>query len=229
MIIIPCEQNSLEWLAARAGVVTASEFDALVSPLWKIREGEGVKTYLAQKVAEAWLKSPLPGFMSLDMEYGKIREEEAIPFYEFEFSETIQRVGLATTDDGRIGCSPDGLIGDDGGIEIKCPEAKTHVAYLLNGEVPNQYLAQIHGSMFVTGRKWWKFLSYRRKFPPMVKTIERDEKIQAVLKEALGSFIVKFDAAMGRMEEMNGGKRIEPHKPKEPSLPESSDDYLAGA
>lgn len=219
MKIIPCEQNSLEWLVARAGVPTASEWDALISPTWEIRKGQMPTTYLAQKVAESWLQGPLPGFMSLDMEYGKIREEEAIPRYEFDFSETVQRVGFVTTDDGRLGCSPDGLIADDGGIEIKCPEAKTHVGYLLNGEVPTQYLAQIHGSMMVTGRAWWKFFSYRRRFPTLVKLVERDDKIQAIIKEALEGFLVKFDKAMTKLEEINGGPR--PQKPKLTPKPEA--------
>ena len=209
MKIIPVEQNSLDWLTARAGIPTASELDRLLTPKFEIRTGEMPKTYLAQKVAEAWLRGPLPGYQTLDMEFGKILEEEAIPWYEFAFSETIQRVGLVTTDDGRVGCSPDGLIGEDGGIEIKCPEPHTHVNYLLAGEVPPQYLTQVHGSMFVTGRPWWKFVSYRRRFPPLVKLVERDDKIQATIKEALFGFLEKFDAAMKRMESMNGGSRPE--------------------
>ena len=217
MKIIPVEQNSLEWLLARSGIPTASEFDALISPLWKIRTGQGVDTYLAQKVAEKWLGGPLPGFQTLDMEFGQIREEEAIPFYEFQFGESIQRVGLVTTDDGRTGCSPDGLIGDDGGIEVKCPEAKTHVKYLLAGVVPADYLAQVHGSMFVTGRKWWKFLSYRRNFPPLVLTVERDDEIQKQIGIALDAFLARLDEAMAEMEKLNGGppsrRKIEMPKP----------------
>jgi len=205
MKIIPVQQNSLEWLQARAGIPTASEFDNLVTPEFKIRTGEMPKTYLAQKVAEFWTGGAISGFMSIDMEFGKILEEEALPFYEFEFSEKIQRVGLVTTDDGKIGCSPDGLIGEDCGIEIKCPNADTHVKYLLNGEVPAQYLPQIHGGMLVTGRTSWKFMSYRRRFPAVIKLIERDDKAQSVLNQALADFLGKFDAAIKKLAELNGG------------------------
>ncbi len=206
MKIIDVEQNSLDWLIARAGVVTASEMDALVSPKWKVRESKGVETYLTQKLAEKWLGGPLPGFMDVDVEIGKILEEKAIPAYEFDFSELITRVGFVTTDDGLFGCSPDGLIGSDGGIEIKCPRLDSHIKYLLADEVPDQYLAQVHFSMFVTGRPWWKFMSYRPKMPMLVKLVERDEKIIEVLEEATGDFKEKMNAAWARLVEMNGGK-----------------------
>lgn len=205
MKIIPCQQGSLEWLAARAGIPTASEFDNLVTPEFKIRTGEMPNTYLAQKIAEFWTGGAIAGYMSLDMEFGKILEEQAIPFYELTFDEEIQRVGLITTNDGKIGCSPDGLIGDNCGIEIKCPNADTHVKYLLSGEVPKQYLAQIHGGMFVTGRPLWRFMSYRRGFPPLIKAVERDEKIQATLKQSLDYFLERFDDAVQKLKTLNGG------------------------
>ena len=199
------QQNSLEWLVARAGIPTASEFDNLVTPDFKLRTGEMPKTYLAAKIGEAWLGGPLPGSMTLDMEFGKILEEEALPGYEFQTGERIARVGLITTDDGRIGCSPDGLIGDDGGIEVKCPAIKTAVKYLLNGELPKDYAAQVHGGMLVTGRKWWRFVCYCRNFPSLILTVQRDEEIQSKLSEALQKFLADFDVAWKRMVEINGG------------------------
>lgn len=218
------EPNSLEWLVARSGIPTASEFDQLLTPEFEIRKGQMPATYLHRKLAETWLGGPLPGANVLDMEFGKILEEQALPFYELEFGEPIQRVALVTTDDGRVGCSPDGLIGDEGGIEIKCPEAHTHVGYLLKGGVPKDYLTQIHGAMWVTGRPWWKFLSYRRMFPPLVVTVFRDEKIQAAITDAIALFLSKFDVAMQRVVEMNGGRTPERNrflrKPIQPAEPE---------
>src|SRR5438105_15750612 len=105
------QQGSLEWLAARAGIPTASEFDQLLTPAFEIRKGQMPATYLARKVAEKWLGGPLPGFSSLDMEFGKIRQEEALPWYELEFAETVQRVGLVTNDDARVACPADEPIG----------------------------------------------------------------------------------------------------------------------
>lgn len=222
MKIIDVEPNSLAWLQARVGVLTASEFDNLVTPKFEPRKGQMVQTYLNRKIAETWQGYPLPNTTTLDMEAGHIWETEILPWYEFEFDEQIQRVGFITTDDGRIGCSPDGLLGNDSGVELKAPLAHNHVGYLRLGEPPPEYLAQIHGCMLVTGRPTWKFISYRRGFPPIVKVVERDEKIQAVLKETLYHFVEVLDYELARLTEMNGGKR--PEKPKTLLTPETEDD-----
>ncbi len=201
-------QNSLEWLAARAGIPTASEFDQLLNHKFEVRKGAMPQSYIAKKVAEAWSGSPSAGYMSIDMEAGHILEEEAKPWYALEYGQTIDNVAFVTTDDGRVGCSPDGLLGDDGGIEIKAPLAHTHTRYLLDGTLPADYAAQVHGSMYVTGRPWWKFLSYRRHFPPLLLTIERDEKIQAAIGEALELFLMQFSQAMKRLVFLNGGPKL---------------------
>lgn len=217
------EQNSLDWLVARAGVVTASEFDNLLTPKFEPRKGQTPETYLWRKLAERWTGGPLPGYQTLDMEAGQIRESEAIPAYEFEHSEQIQRVGFVTTDDERVGCSPDGLIGDDGGIEVKCPMAHTHVGYLLGGEVPEQHLTQVHGSIYVTGRKWWRFMSYRRGFPMLVKLVERDDAIQRKIDATLKSFLSRFDSEWKRLCDMNGGPPAKREPFTHSEQPESCD------
>lgn len=225
MKILNCQQNSLEWLTARAGLVTASEIDALVSPTFEIRKGLGVQTYLAQKVAEKWLQGPIPGHMDLTMEIGHILENEAIPAYEFEHSLKIERVGLITDDFNRYGCSPDGLIGEHGGIEIKCPEPKAHVKYLLENKLPNDYATQVHFSLFVTGRKWWKFMSYRRGFPTFLLTIERDEKLMQVFQAALNAFLPKLDNELCRLVELNGGEQPKPNTYREAILNETEERF----
>ena len=212
MKTIKCEQNSLEWLTLRAGIPTASEFDAIISPTWEIRKGQKPQSYLARKLAEKWIGGPVADFQTLDMELGKIQEDEAIPAFTFLTGIPVTRVGLVTTDDGRVGCSPDGLLPDGCGLEIKCPSITTHVGYLLRGELPKEYAAQVYGSLYVTGFHQWKFMSYHRKLPPLILTIERDEQINALINEALEKFIERFDSEWSRLVELNGGepKRPEP-------------------
>lgn len=224
----PMQQGSVDWMIARSGIPTASEFDALVTPEFEIRKGEMPKTYLAKKLAEAWQGGPLLGFNMFDMDQGKILEEEAIPWFELEFDAKIDRVGLITTDDGRIGCSPDGLI-EGGlmpsrGIEIKCPRPETHVGYLLKRVLPKDYAAQVHGAMFVTGFDSWTFLSYRRHFPPLIVTVHRDIKIQGMLELALHDFLEAFDHGMKKLIEINGGPPTR-RPPVQPLTPVESDEY----
>lgn len=227
------KQNTLDWLQARAGVVTASEFGALVTPTWKIADSKGTQTYLHTKVAEVWSGAPLPGEnSSLDMDFGKILEDEARPLFQLETGLSVEVVAFITSDDKRVGCSPDGLIGEDGGVEIKSPLAQTHVGYLLDGKVPPKYLAQVHGSMYVTGRKFWYFMSYRRLYPPLILKVERDEDIQAVIHEAVTNFLDRMDIALKRLEEKNGGpsraaraKAIEAMRPAEPEPADEPENY----
>lgn len=140
------------------------------------------------------------------MEQGRILEEEAIPWFEYEFGEQIERVGLIMTDDGTVGCSPDGLLGEDGGIEIKCPYSETHIKYLLDNKLPADYAAQVHGSLYVTGREWWKFVSYRRGFPAFVLKVNRDNAIIRQIDAALQAFQEKFNTAWATLIELNGGE-----------------------
>lgn len=205
MRISPHAQQSVEWMQARAGIPTASEFDNLVSPTGEVRTGKMPETYLYMKLAEWWVGGPIASLNVFDVEQGRILEEEAIPGYELEFKESINRVGLVTTDDGLVGCSPDGLLGEDSGIEIKCPALHTHIGYLMKGKLPPEYVHQVQGSMYVTGRKQWTFVSYRRKLPWLHLTITPDDKYQKALGDALDLFLVNLGKAKARLIEINGG------------------------
>ncbi len=203
------EQGSGPWLALRLAIPTASEFDNLITPLWKVKTGEGPKTYLYQKICEKFMGAFADGGNSFAMQTGSILEHEALPWFEFTHETRVQRVGFCTTDDGRIGCSPDGLIGDEGGIEIKCPSPQTHLKYWVEGVVPKEHAAQVHGSMYVTGRKWWWFLSYSRQFPAFLIRVERDEKIQAAIGEALDSFLADYDDLHDRLKTIKDAERAQ--------------------
>lgn len=197
-----CKQGSSEWLALRCGIPTASEFDNLVTPEWKPRIGQTPETYLLKKVAEKVMGYQANQFTSFAMDNGSLLESEAIPMYEGVFGVTVDRVGFCTTDDGRIGCSPDGLIGEDGGLEVKCPEPHTHLGYLLNGGVPKQYMAQVQGCMFVTGRPHWTFISYSRYFPPLIVQVARNEIAQNSLDAALVRFLTEMDLDHAKIQSL---------------------------
>lgn len=210
------QQKSEAWLQARAGLPTASEFDNLLTPKFKLKEGEGRATYLHKKLCEKWLGGPLAGFSTFAVEQGEILEDQAVGWYELEYNRPIERVGLITTDDGLAGCSPDGLFPDGTGIEIKCPAVHTHCGYLLHGKLPQAYAAQVHGSMFITDAPLWTFLSYARHFPAFVLEVPRDELIQDAIYEAVSTFIVDLDAAYQRLVELNGGEPVRAPKPAAP-------------
>lgn len=215
-------QGSAEWLKLRVGVCTASELRHLVTAKY---DADGVaeftarkwsaempNTYLAVKLAEKWRGQADEGFTSYAMEQGSIREHQAIPWYEGIYDVKIKRVGFVTTDDGCFGFSPDGMFEDGCGAECKVPEPKTQVKYLLAGVVPEEYLPQVHGSIYGANAAYWKFMSWRPEFPKLVVHVERDQGILDVIAEAVADFNRRFDCGWARMVEMNGG---EPEKPKD--------------
>ncbi len=197
------EQGTLEWTKLHFGIPTASGLDNLLTPEFELRKGEMPKTYVYKKVTETLQGRPLIDLSasSFMLEQGMIIEEEARPWYALEYDKKIKQVGFITTDDGRFGCSPDGLIlNDECGLEIKSPAAHTHVKYLVNGALPKEYVAQVYGSMFVTGFKKWVFVSYRRGFPALVLEILSDRAAMDQIAKAVDSFHSEFDRAMQRIQ-----------------------------
>lgn len=201
------EQGSVEWHNLRAGVITASEMDRLVSPLGIVRKGAGPDTYLDEKLEETWYGGPsAEAFGSFDMEQGKLVEEIARPFFTLHTGYQVEQVGFISSDDKRTGCSPDGLlIGRNEGLEIKCPRGKTQIGYLRSGKVPSDYVVQVQASLWVTGYEAWWFMSYRRGLPPLVLRVEPDEAIQKAISQAVAGFTAAFDAELARLTELNGG------------------------
>lgn len=204
------DQGSMSWLAVRAGVVTASEVSALFTPKWKISESKGVETYLAQKLAEKWLGAcDANSFMSKRMEDGHLREQEGRKSFQFAYDVEVCQVAFIASDDLTIGCSPDGLYERNGvksGLELKCPSAETHVKYLLAGQVPDDYIAQVHFSMYITGYSQWTFVSHRPGFPLFIKTVERDQQIMEVIEEGVTNFLKRLDTAYKCLIHLNDGQ-----------------------
>lgn len=136
----------------------------------------------------------LPGGMEPTpwMQRGVELEPEARAFYEMERGVDVQEVGFITRDDGLVGCSPDGLVGERGMLEIKVPSPGVHVEYLLSGELPSKYRVQVQGQLYIAERQWVDFLSYSPDMPCVLVRVERDEPYI----ESMAALIDKFVARM---------------------------------
>lgn len=202
-------QGSCDWSILRSGKLTASEFSNIVSPTGKVRTGDMVTTHLYRKVAEAWLGGPIASLNIFDCEQGKLLEEEARPAFTLETGLEVSQVEFITDNTGRIGCSPDGLIGDNCGVEIKCPTVAVHLGYVLEGVLPDAYIMQVQASLWITKFPRWYFFSYCRRMPPLILEIKPDEKIQEAISEAVELFLERFDDALDKLTKLNGGIRPE--------------------
>lgn len=192
MRIIDCEQGSEEWLSARAGIATASCFSEILATV-KSGEAAGRRNYRARLTVERLTGKPVQSFQSAAMKQGTEREPLARDAYMVQSGLFVQQVGFILHDTMEAGASPDGLIDDDGGLEIKCPELATHLEYLRLKSEPAAYTPQIQGGMWITGRKWWDFVSFNPDFPAhlqlIVRRVQRDEKYIAGLALAVELFM----------------------------------------
>lgn len=173
MRIVNIEQGSQEWLDTRKGLVTGSRFKDVVTPA-KGELSKSSKSYMYELVAER-MGATVNFYQNEHMQRGNELEPDARTAYEFVKDAVVEQVGICIHDNGMIGVSPDGLVGEDGGLEIKCPKETTHISYLDSGELPLIYKPQVQGSMWITGRKWWDFMSYHPDLPPLIIRVFRDE------------------------------------------------------
>lgn len=182
MKIINCEQGSPEWFEARLGKITGSLFAKLITKTGK--KSAQCEDVINQLVAEIITGEREIQFESFAMTRGKELESEALDFFNLLYNEhKFAKIGFVDAENG-TGCSPDAIdLKGEVGIEIKCPLAKTHVKYLSLGTVPQEHVAQVQGSMMVTGYSAWLFASYHPSMPPLKLTVERDEKFICDLRE----------------------------------------------
>jgi len=191
MIRLDLQQGGPEWLFARAGTPSASNFDKVVTT--KGEPSKQAKNYLYELAGER-IAGPKPEtYQSAAMLRGLETETEARAYFELVEDAEVQQTGICYTDDKRFACSPDGLM-EDCGLEIKCPLIHTHVGYLLSGILPSDYFAQVQGSMLVTGFSHWFFISYYPGLPALILDVQRDWAFTAALKVALDDFCSELDA-----------------------------------
>jgi len=203
MIIHTCEQYSTEWLRVRRGIPTASNFSSIITAKTEALAAAH-DTYINRLIGDIYNPSyyeEQDDYKSAAMKAGTIGEPEARKYYAFDQGVTVQQVGFVTTEDKKFGCSPDSLVGDVGGLELKCPQPHTHVGYLRDGILPPEYKAQVHGSLWITGRDWWDFLSYCNGFPPLLIRVTPDKYTQK-LGEILVEFRQRYDEVAAKIAAM---------------------------
>ena len=192
MIIENFEQGSPEWFAARVGIPSASVFDKLIT-------SKGALTTSRQKLiyklaGEKVLGEKEEGYSNGAMQRGIELEPEARSLFELITGKEVKEVGLCYYDERKDrSCSPDGLVGDKQGLEIKCPSLAVHVEYLLSNKLPTAYFQQVQGSMYITGLDQWHFFSYYPGIKPFHIIVERDEIWIAKLGKMLDNFVAELE------------------------------------
>lgn len=189
-------QGSPEWHALRLGIPTASCFDKIMTPK-TMKPSESRVKYAHKLIAEQILGVPLDDASSGFIARGAEQEQDARDYYELKHDCDIEPVGFVTLDNGRVGCSPDGLVGNDGLVEIKVPSAQVHVSYLLDVDGIG-YKSQVQGQLWVCEREWCDTLSYNDKMP---KALVRQTRDEAFIK-ALSSHVATFAEYIEQLKEL---------------------------
>lgn len=186
------EQLSPEWFAARCGKVTASRIADVMA---KTRNGYGAgrKNYMAELVAERLTGIKAQGFTSAAMMHGIETEPEARANYEFMTNSEVAEVGFVDHPIIEMtGASPDGLVGDDGLVEIKCPNTATHIDTLLGSNIDRKYVLQMHWQMICTQRKWCDFVSFDPRMPVEMQLYIARVELDTELAEEITAEVNKF-------------------------------------
>lgn len=186
-------QGSPEWFTVRIGKVTASRVADVVA---KTKSGYSASraNYMAELIAERLTGNGAERLTNAAMQHGTDTEPEARSAYEFRQNVDVAQVGFVLHPTiANTGASPDGLIGADGLVEIKCPNTATHIETLLTGVIPAKYITQMHWQMICTDRAWCDFVSYDPRLPEamrlFVKRIERDAALCAELETEVIGFL----------------------------------------
>ena len=202
MLIDNCLQNSEEWFKARAGIPTASCFDKILTPV-TLKPSKSSTNYMYQLAGERLAGCKTETYSNAIMQRGIELEAEARELFEMVYDVEVEQVGLVYHDNKKLySCSPDGLI-KDSGLEIKCPLIHTHVSYLLEKKLPDEYILQVQGGMMITGFDKWHFMSYYPGLPPLIIEVQADKKIIDAIKSKLKDFCGKLDIVTDKLKKFN--------------------------
>lgn len=193
------EQGSEAWHAIRLGKVTASRVADATDLLKSGKPGAKRETYLGELIAERLTGAAVMKFQNDLMRWGKEQEPQARSLYEFMFNVEVEQIAFVDHPSiDMAGASPDGLVGTEGLVEIKCPSTATHIDTLLRQEIPAEHVKQIDWQMACTGRGYCDFVSYDPRLPPhmslFVKRRERDDRAIAELEAQASEFLAEVAA-----------------------------------
>lgn len=205
---INVEQGSEEWKRLRVGSLGAASMHLVLA---KTKTGWGASraNTMADIVVERLTGLPTETYTNSAMEWGKVKEAEARSAYEFYQSVTVETVGLFRHPTiANSHASPDGLVGDDGLVEIKCPQSATHIETLLSQAIPARYIIQMQWQMACTGRKWCDFVSFDPRLPEEMKLwvhrVQRDDGRIAELEKEASIFLAEVDAKVAELRKLYG-------------------------
>lgn len=199
MRVINCEQRSPEWFAARCGLITASRFKDARATLKNGAPAQARLDYMAELALERITGALADRFVTPAMQRGTELESAARAAYEADTGEIVAELGMCLHDTHAFGYSPDGLVGDDGLIEIKCPANSYKLAQLLLTRDIAEYVDQVQGGMWITGRAWCDVLIYHPSMPLKPIRVMRDDDYIKELEMSLLAFAVEVDAYTDRL------------------------------
>lgn len=180
--IIDCDQNSPEWISARLGIPTASKFATVMAK----GEGKTRSEYMRKLAGEILTEEPAESFTSVHTERGHEMEDIARREYAFITNHEPFQVGFIRN--GNKGASPDSLIGENGGLEIKTAMPHIQIDRLERDRLPPEHKAQVQGNLWVSEREWWDFVSYWPKLPVLTVRVYRDEEYIKTMAEEVDRF-----------------------------------------
>lgn len=199
------EQRSAEWFAERCGKVTASKIADVMA---RTQKGWGASraNYAAQLICERLTGTVEQAYSNAAMQWGTDWEPAAREAYGLHVGEFVDEVGFvrhpALSEDA--GASPDGLVGDDGQVEIKCPNSATHIATLRGEPIADKYIKQMQWQMACTGRAWCDFASFDPRLPEAmrlhVQRVERDDELINEITSHVQDFLAEVFAAVADLE-----------------------------
>ena len=197
-------QGSQEWLDARCGLLTASEMKLILTPTLKMASNDKERAHLYEIVAQRITGYTEPQYISDDMIRGKMDEVKARMLYA-EAYDDVEECGFITNSamGYTVGYSPDGLVGDDGLIEIKSRRQKYQIETILNNTVPDEYILQLQSGLMFSGRKWIDFISYSAGLPMKVIRVEPDKDIQEAIVKAATAFESRVTTAINNYKELS--------------------------